>query len=76
MIYLIYKHGFDNLENHEPHYFKLLGYCESEEYAKQKVSDLGNNTKKYKGYDGKYYPCFYYETVWHIDKAEIPQGNA
>lgn len=75
MIYLIYKHSFDSWENHTPHYFKLLGYCESEEYAKQKIADLESKTEKYKGWDGQYYPKFYYETVRNIDEAEFSQGN-
>ena len=31
---IVIKHGFDSLENHNPHYSSVLGYTQNEDEAK------------------------------------------
>lgn len=57
-IYLIIKHDFDNLENHQPHYEEILGYAETLSGATASVKTLEITTPKYKGWDKETYPKF------------------
>jgi len=64
MIYLLIKHGFDSMENHNPEYIKYYGYVESEEKANEIVNEFNSRTEgRYQGYytfDKKLYPYLSY----------------
>jgi hypothetical protein len=56
-IYVIEQHDFDNMENHYPEYQKIYGYTSLKSRANVMVSEL-DKKKKYKGWDGKFYPQY------------------
>lgn len=64
-MYIIQKHGFDNMENRNPWYTDIIGYIDTddEETAKKYVEGKTENAKKYKGWDGKMYPYFTYTAL-------------
>lgn len=57
------KHGFDSLENHNPHYSSVLGYTQNEDEAKDWIIRRTMKDKKFKGYDGKIYPYYTTQTI-------------
>ena len=75
MIYLIKRIDFDNLENHEPEYEKILGYYKTETEAFNYVSKLAIDTPKYKSYYGTEYPIFSIIEVQELTTEEQPSGE-
>lgn len=65
-MYLIIKHDFDNMENHNPDYTTVIGYIKDELDADAWMKS--QNHKHYKGWDGKMYP---YYTMQKIEKIDI-----
>lgn len=65
-MYLIIKHDFDNMENHNPYYTTIIGYIKDELDAD--VYCMSQNYEQYKGWDGKLYP---YYTKQKIEKIDI-----
>lgn len=60
-MYLIVKHDFDNMENHEPWYTTIIGYAEDETDADMWMNS--QNDKQYKGWDGRMYPYYTKEKI-------------
>lgn len=58
-MYLIIKHDFDNMENHEPWLQEIVGYVEDELSAIRWINETTKSLRQYKGWDGSMYP--YYE---------------
>lgn len=66
-MYLIIKHNFDNMENHNPEYTELVGYIKDELDADAWIESQGD-IELYKGWNGMMYP---YYTKQKIKKIEI-----
>lgn len=67
MIYVIQKTEFDNMMNHYLEYYGFIGYSDTEIEAQICVDKL-NSCKKYKGWNGKYYPEY---TIIPIKKIDL-----
>lgn len=61
-IFVIISKDFDNLENLNPRTETIYGYVKNEVKA-QSIVDSLNKQPKYKGWDSKDYPQFYYIKV-------------
>ena len=69
MIYLIIKHGFDIMENHNPKYEDIYGYVTDKEEMTKIVNEFNNRKEeRYFGYYDKttLYPYLSYKTVKRI----------
>lgn len=51
-MYLIIKHDFDNMENHDPWLQEIVGYVEDEISAIRWINEITKSLKQYKGWDG------------------------
>ena len=58
-MYLIIKHDFDNMENHDPWFQEIVGYVDDEVSAIKWINETTKDLRQYKGCDGGIYP--YYE---------------
>lgn len=65
MIYVIIKVSFDNSENHIGNaiYKEIIGTTLDEQVAIRECENLEKSTKKYKGWDGDFYPYYKYTTT-------------
>ena len=66
-MYLIVKHSFDSLENHNPEYTEVIGYIKDELDADSWIESQGDK-EQYKGWNGKMYP---YYTKQKIEKITL-----
>ena len=55
-MYLIVKHDFDILENHNSEYTTIIGYVENELYADVWIGS--RHDKQYRGWNGQMYPYY------------------
>lgn len=65
-IFLITRHDFDDLENHNPKYSKVEGFAGSRDAADKFVQDRDVQATHYQGYDGTIYPTW---TVTPIERV-------
>lgn len=67
-MYVIEKHGFDNMENRNPWYSEIVGVVniDDEEAVKEYTERMTRDAKKYKGWDKKEYPYYTYKPIAEI----------
>ena len=64
-VYIITRHGFDSLENHNPWHEKVVGCASSQAEADAWVAQQKDPT--HQGWDGKTYP---YWTVTPVEQVK------
>lgn len=71
-IYVVERHDFDRLENHNPCYTSVVGYALTHEQAgiwcDKEMSNIDN--KKYQGWDGTWYPFYTIRPIKQLDEKE------